>query len=993
MKELKNKFMRLNKYLTLVSINYYELNKLKLLVDDKKVLKKMELLKNKLAILDKISLKKLNQERSLNDCEELLNEIIDVVPPMNLLDYLTYKNLQWDFKLDCVKEHEFYYQFFNLISVIEVSNGVQKKNRSVSESNVKENKKEDKKEEENTKLEKMNPFLNPEIPYFLLDQFQNLLSQPLIPKNKKKIYQYDKLLDELNSNNENTNLKLIDDEGKNAFERTHCAVLLYHIDNKIYYLRGYFKEDILNLVFQQEFLRPKYLDLKYVCNFELVLVPEYFKDKLLKMVSIKDFILETNQGLALDIKKKYNQFKLLQNKPLLSLINQFILSPNIKKIDILTLLLIGNDENKKLAFILYDVLRTKAKDNSAEEIIQNLHPLVRNELDIGEELQKETEEKLTKLTESDIPYEKRIALLNSNEDVKSKAMDKLKGMKSSFQGDNKAQAWLDGLLRIPFSIYKDTPIITNRDEFIKKISIKYPGGNFKSDVKISHFLKNHQDEELNTEWTDYLEKRSMYIKDVRKVLDEAVYGHDEAKSQLEKIIGQWLNGESKGAVLGLEGPPGTGKTSLAKSGLSKCLKDSDGNPRPFSFLAIGGSANGSTLVGHNYTYVGSIWGKIVDILMTTQCMNPIIFIDEIDKVSRTEHGKEIISILTHLTDSTQNDEFEDKYFAGINFDLSKCLIVFSYNDASLIDPILRDRITTIKTNPLSVSEKINIVNGYMMPQILKDVGFDKDDVVIDNQVIKELIESYTLEAGVRKLKEKLIELVREINLKKIYGEITQFPFTIDKEYVKDYFLGKPKVRFGMIPKHPQVGFVNGLYASASGIGGLTTIEVVKVNGKPFLEMECTGNQGDVMKESIKVAKTNAWSLIDKETQDKLIKENKESSFGLHLHTPEGGTPKDGPSAGAALTLAIYSILTDKKVDNKIAMTGETDLSKNVKAIGGLLAKLNGAKKAGATRALIPKENEEDWEDICRRGLDMTDENFKVIMVETIDEVLKLALIY
>ena len=210
-----------------------------------------------------------------------------------------------------------------------------------------------------------------------------------------------------------------------------------------------------------------------------------------------------------------------------------------------------------------------------------------------------------------------------------------------------------------------------------------------------------------------------YMNEINKIMDDSVYGHTEAKRQIQRIMGQWINGEGSGYCFGFEGPPGVGKTSLAKKGLSKCLKDKDGISRPFSFIAIGGSSNGSILEGHSYTYVGSTWGKIVDILIDSRCMNPIIFIDELDKISRTENGKEIIGILTHLIDTTQNDKFQDKYFSGIDLDLSKCLLVFSYNDVNLIDPILLDRIHRIKFNFLSLDDKLKITKKFILPEIYK----------------------------------------------------------------------------------------------------------------------------------------------------------------------------------------------------------------------------------------------------------------------------------
>ena len=201
------------------------------------------------------------------------------------------------------------------------------------------------------------------------------------------------------------------------------------------------------------------------------------------------------------------------------------------------------------------------------------------------------------------------------------------------------------------------------------------------------------------------------MKEIKNVLDASIYGHNKAKRQIERVIGQWITGKQSGYCFGFEGAPGIGKTSLARKGLAYCLKDSDGTTRPFSFIALGGSSNGSILDGHNYTYVGSNWGRIVDILMEKKCMNPIIFIDELDKISNTEQGKEIVGILTHLVDTTQNSSFQDKYFNGIDLDLSKVLFIFSYNDVSLVDRILLDRIHRIKFNYLTIDDKIVIIKN------------------------------------------------------------------------------------------------------------------------------------------------------------------------------------------------------------------------------------------------------------------------------------------
>jgi len=758
-------------------------------------------------------------------------------------------------------------------------------------------------------------------------------------------------------------------------------------------IQGKFKDDILDISKTIPFVKDKFNTLKGILNYELLLVPKKFKNSYLNILNLRDIMVCDSEEIMDDIRSKYNEYKTLESKPLLTLINEFLLASKYRKIDILTLLLISTDNNKKLAFVLYDILKSKDKKGISLEIYNSLHYSIRELLDISKNKVLEEEDKILSLDVSDIPYERRINLMNTSDEVKNKAIQKLKSIKGSFQGDNKAQTWLDSLLKIPFGVVKENSIMNFKENFIKKINLFDSNVKLFSEYDIKNYINDNKDNDkvlkLIPEWVEYQKNKCEYLKEIRKNLNEAVYGHKEAKTQLERIFAQWINGKSKGAVIGLQGPPGTGKTSLAKNGLSKCLKDDEGNPRPFAFVPIGGSVNGSTLVGHNYTYVGSTYGRIVDVLINSKCMNPIIFIDEVDKVSSTEHGREIISILTHLTDLTQNDEFEDKYFSGIKLNLSKCLIVFSFNDINLIDPILRDRITIIDTKPLKINEKVVIIQDYMLPEILNDVGFNKNEFIMDEDLIRFLIETYTNEAGVRKIKEKIIDIVRDVNLKRFHDDNINLPYKVTKEYVKELFENKPKVRIKKTAKEPSVGLVNGLYATTSGIGGLTVIQVMKYPSNKMLELELTGKQGEVMKESMNYALKIAFSLLTENQQQKIIDDsNEKKNFGLHIHTPEAAVPKDGPSAGAAITLAIYSVLSGQKVDNKVALTGEIDLCKNVTAIGGVHAKLCGAKKAGVTKALIPEENLEDLEILRREGTSPEDDTFEVHTISTIYDVLK-----
>jgi len=464
------------------------------------------------------------------------------------------------------------------------------------------------------------------------------------------------------------------------------------------------------------------------------------------------------------------------------------------------------------------------------------------------------------------------------------------------------------------------------------------------------------------------------MKGVIGALDESIYGHDNAKNQILKIIGQWMGGKSSGYCFGFEGSPGIGKTSLAKKGLSNCLKDELGNSRAFSFIALGGSCNGSTLEGHSYTYVNSTWGRIVDILMDTKCMNPIIYIDELDKVSKTEHGKEIIGILTHLIDTTQNDSFQDKYFSGIDIDLSKVLFIFSYNDPEQIDRILLDRIHRIKFDNLSLGDKLVIVKKYILPEINEKMGWT-NVVEMTDTIIEHIIEYYTMEPGVRKLKEIIFDLYGEINIEMLKcktANAIEIPVRltmeqIDKKYLKNYH----KVQEHLIHSTCEIGIINGLWANSLGKGGIIQIETMFFPSASFLELKLTGLQGDVMKESMNVAKSLAWNLTPDDVKQTIIEAGdkiKGISQGLHIHCPEGAVSKDGPSAGTAITIAMYSLFNKKPIKNTIAITGEINLHGDVTAIGGLDSKIFGGIRAGVKKFLYPESNHRDFQDFMEKNV-------------------------
>lgn len=458
------------------------------------------------------------------------------------------------------------------------------------------------------------------------------------------------------------------------------------------------------------------------------------------------------------------------------------------------------------------------------------------------------------------------------------------------------------------------------------------------------------------------------IEDIENVLENCVYGHNGVKKQIFKVIAQWINGDQNGYCFGFEGSPGVGKTSLAKKGISKCLVDDDGNERPFSFIALGGSSNGSYLEGHGYTYMNSNWGKIVDILMDSKCMNPIIYIDELDKVSGTEQGKEIIGILTHLIDKSQNTCFQDRYFTGIDIDLSKVLFVFSYNDPSKIDSILLDRIHRIKFDNLSTEEKIVITNKYIIPDLTNEMNL-YNVITIDDNVIEYIIETYTNEPGVRKLKELFFDIYGDINIQLLLcKDNLNIPIQItidllDNKYLKKYH----KITHMKINTLNEIGTINGLWANSYGNGGIIPIQTSFFPSSVFLEYKLTGLQGDVMKESMNVAKTLAWSITNNKIQKKLLKQFEMSKQqGIHVHCPDGSISKDGPSAGTAITVALFSLFNSKELPNTCGITGEITLNGTITAIGGLYEKITGGITAGIETFIIPHDNIRQFDQVKQK---------------------------
>jgi ATP-dependent Lon protease len=637
------------------------------------------------------------------------------------------------------------------------------------------------------------------------------------------------------------------------------------------------------------------------------------------------------------------------------------------------------------------------------------------------------------------------------EDIQKHIKEKEEELSASAMINGKAKEYIDNLVKIPFGKYREEKIFKFMKDFIDKINNDCKDSDCKDISKLKNkkrkhditkhviinnesdlliFLNSRPRDKYTELYEQYCKYRKDYLNYIDDILDSSVYGHKKTKKHIKCIIAQWLSGgcSGKGIVLGIQGPPGVGKTTFIKTALSKCLVDfidydiekftiinsinENNKSRPFCFISLGGSTNGSTLIGHNITYHGATSGDVVKCLKEAQCMNPIIYFDELDKISKTEHGNEIASVLTHITDPAQNEHFTDRYFSEVKIDLSKCIIVFSYNDASKIDRILYDRIQEIKVNAIQLNEKIEICKRFIIPNILTELGYNEDDVSFTKEDIEYIITEYTFEAGVRKIKEKIQEILRNHNLMRIIAPTatttpttptattataTTSPTTtighigtvISNAYIKDILKEHPQMRLKKVTTKPKVGCIHGMYATTSGVGDIMLIQIKKCYSKDALSLQTTGSLEKVISESMEVAKTVAWSLLTELEQKQVI--TNFNNTGLHIHCPDGSTTKDGPSAGTAITCAIYSLLLSKHIKNTVAITGEIDLDGNVTAIGGLDAKLTGAKRAGVKTVIVPYENKHDVDIVIEKIPDLFDKSFKVKFVKHVSEVLRLVL--
>lgn len=725
-----------------------------------------------------------------------------------------------------------------------------------------------------------------------------------------------------------------------------------NIDNIYYKIEGIFKTDILSLKIKNSQLLNKHLYEKKTAiineiknehtNINLSFLKKFIKYDYIGNIycmSLNDYI---NYILS-----SYRLYLQLIKTSFVNIMKSFINSDTqlFNLYYIIFLLLLGNDDNAEIATLIINLIKEK-KINSIN-LYNLLHTnlpfllqikIKKSNVNINLEL-----ERIKMLTIENIDYKKQLlSIKNIPPYVKTLTLDKIEEMKLQNNEFYKQKTFVETILKYPWT--------TNEYLF----------------------------EDL-----DNTNKISNYLNKIKVNLNNLTYGHNEAKNILLQIVAKWISKpESGGKPLGIVGPPGVGKTLLAKS-ISKALKI------PFAEITLGGQNDGELLYGHGYTYSGSQPGMIIKKMVEMGKEKCILFFDELDKTA-SKHGNtnEIMSILIHLTDPNMNKSFQDRFFQGIDFPLDKVIMIFSYNDSKTIDPILLDRLTEITIKSYNLHDKIEIVKNYIIPEFQDNVNIN---LQFNDNIIEYIINNYTNEAGVRNIKRHIEKIYLTLNLEILTNEINinNYKLTIDEV---NRILLNPINEYTKIHLKPEIGIINGLYATTNGEGGIIPIQIFNNFTSSNFEIKYTGKQGDVMKESIQCSLTCAIDYIKKNLSKYSINDFNEYflqhyKHGFHVHTPSTSISKDGPSAGCAFTCAFISRILNLPIKNDISMTGEIDLIGNITKIGGLDYKLIGAKKAGIKLVFIPKQNEDDFNEIIKKQPTLIDNNFKIKIISSLNDLI------
>ena len=765
-----------------------------------------------------------------------------------------------------------------------------------------------------------------------------------------------------------------------------CEVELY-VGKNLFKIKGWIKSDPLNIYIRtsqisNNYLYEKKILFEKICGLisdsseydesilskdsmtKLQKINKDFADVYLKNLTVSEIIVLSNNDFVDKLFVDFMYFNELSKMQFVKLIKNFTkeASEDLSNIfNIIRLLLLGTDENSSIASLLFNLLKDKKTSGGNENIANILYhqlnyigqlKLKKSTFNIKSEL-----EKLKGITSSDIDLKKQVLLSKNMPDhIKKICLEKLDELKNANNETYKIKMYINILVQYPW--------LSDSDDNTFKI--------------------------VSSDKT----KSKLFLGDIETKLNEQIYGHTLAKNKILQMLAKLISVQGTHiSPIALAGPPGVGKTKFAQC-LAECLDI------PFAQITLGGQNDGELLHGHGYTYAGAQPGLIVKKMVDAGSARCIMYFDELDKcVSKNGQINELMSILIHLTDPMTNSSFQDRFFQEITFPLNKVIFIFSFNDINKIDKILLDRMEVIDVESYSIKEKITISNNYLLKQLCKDIGFEHGSVCFDDDIMKLLIEEYTFEPGVRSLKRALENILLKLNIDKIYqrgvyedgNEYTNSnPLHISKKLIGEY-LGDTKVNYKTIHSKDIVGVVNGLYATSMCSGGIVPIQLTGYHvGKPqkFI-LKLTGNQKKIMKESIFYSFTTAINLLTNEGKEDFFKKYPN---GIHIHTPEAATPKDGPSAGVAFTLAFLSVMMDLKINRHIALTGEIDLHGNVTKIGGVKYKVQGAFKAGVKTIFLPSENKEDVDKVKKELPEIFDSEHVCLFVDHVLDVAEKALI-
>ncbi len=757
------------------------------------------------------------------------------------------------------------------------------------------------------------------------------------------------------------------DRYTNTLISDYISIIIRRFDHpdKFVIFDGIFKQDPLNIIVRtsqicNNFIYKKKKELEDQLN--NISVNKKFSKYYLKNASLSDILVLDNDEFCEKMSKDYANYLKITKLSFRKIMKEFIRNDDLDinhMFSTIKLLLHGNDEKINIAGLLLDISKDKKPESDfliSEMIYKNLSFLMQIKINKSIVNIQDEMEKIKNISPETIDMKKQVAInKNMPYNVKVAVLEKLKEIKMSNNDYAKQLLYVKTALNFPWPSKDDN----------------------------TFFNDLHNDNEKSIKFLD----------EAMEKLDNKVYGHKECKLTIKEEMGKWIsNPNSAGSVICLHGPPGVGKTLIAKA-LGDVLD------MEVKQITVAGHENAGILYGHEYTYGAAQPGMLIKKINeagTTRC---IIYIDELDKTSKNKDGNDQIQqLLISIFDPNTNEDFGDKFFQEFGFPIGNVMFITTCNDIYKLNAVLRDRLKKIKVKPYQLVDKRKITKQFIIKEMSTLIGLEYGTVTINDDNIDFIVDKYTAEPGVRELKRRIEKIFLKLNIDNIYKKgvfdkknySKDNPIEINRELIKKY-LGEKHNKIKSIHTEDIVGIVNGLYATECGKGGILPIQIyINYEGSDNKFMlKFTGNQKEVMKESVISAFTTAMHIVNPSIREKYLQKN---PYGFHVHLPEIAVPKDGPSAGAAFTTGFVSRIVNKKIKNNIAMTGEIELTGNITKIGGLEYKIIGAKQAGVKTIFVPRENEEDVKQFEKDYVGIINNDFKIIFVDNIKEILEQVLI-